>query len=293
VICWAAGAARVARSAPRLRGTRARVALAIAAACGLGLVVVGLLALASDAGHARDSVILHGFSGLDRRRVDPVIEVTARLSDPLPYACLGLLCVGIALGRRRTYRAVAIGIVLVVSGATAQALKHGLAQPRPADWLLGGQVDDASWPSGHATAAMTLALCAVVAVPQAWRAATALVGAAGAVAVAYATLALAWHYPSDVLAGFLLAALAVSAALAILAPLETDGVDRPGLPPRWWLFAGGAGTAAAAAVVGAASAPVALSGLDRMTVVAGAAAIAGVAVALVVATSVAASWSAG
>jgi membrane-associated phospholipid phosphatase len=265
----------------------------MAAACALGLVVVGVLALASDAGHARDSVILHGFSGLYRRRLDPAIAITARLSDPLPYTLLGLLCVGIAVRRRRTHRAVAIGSVLILTGAMAQALKHVLAQPRFADWLGGGQLDDASWPSGHATAAMTLALCAIVAVPPAWRAATALVGGTGAVAVAYATLALTWHYPSDVLAGFLLAALGVSAALAILAPMETGELELPGLPSLAWLFVGGAGTAAAAAVVGAASAPVALSGLDRMTVVAGAAAIAGVAVALVVATSVAASSTAG
>jgi PAP2 superfamily len=288
-MCWAAVAAHVASSAPRVRGARPTAALAIAGACGLGLVVVGVLALATDAGHARDSVILHGFSGLDRASADPAIEVVARVPDPLPYACLGLLCVGIALGRRHTYRAVAIGIVLMLSGAAAQALKHVLAQPRPADWLLGGQVDDASWPSGHATGAMTLALCAVVAVPPAWRTATALVGAAGAVAVAYATLALTWHYPSDVLAGFLLAGLVVSAALAVLASLEAGELDRPDLPPCPWLFAGGAGTVAGAAIVGAASEPIAISAFDRMTVVAGAAAIAAAAIAVVVATSVAAS----
>jgi membrane-associated phospholipid phosphatase len=277
-------------SAPRTRGTRPAVALAIAAACALGLVVVGVLALASDAGHARDSVILHGFSGLYRRRLDSAIEITARLSDPLPYAFLGLLCVGVALGRRRTHRAAAIAIVLVATGAMAQALKHLLAQPRVADWLGGGQLDESNWPSGHTTAAMTLALCAVVAAPPAWRAATALVGAAFAVAVAYATLALTWHYPSDVLAGFLLAALVVSAALAMLAPLENGDLESPVSPPRaWLLIPGAAGTLVAAAVVGAASGRVGLSGFDRLTAVAGAAAIAAVGVALVVATSFAAS----
>jgi membrane-associated phospholipid phosphatase len=275
-------------SAPRLRGARPTVALATAAACALGLVVVGVLALASDAGHARDSVILHGFAGLYRAWLDGAIEITARLSDPLPYALLGLLCVGVALGRRRTHRAVAIAIVLVVTGALAQALKHLLAEPRFADWLGGGQLDESNWPSGHATAAMTLALCAVVAVPPTWRGATALVGSAFAVAVAYATLALTWHYPSDVLAGFLLAALAVSTALAILAPLETGDLDRPGLSLGPWLFAGGAATVAGAAVVGAASEPIALGAFDRMSVVAGAAAIAAAAVALVFATAVAA-----
>jgi hypothetical protein len=169
-----------------------------------------------------------------------------------------------------------------------------LAQPRFADWLGGGQLDDTNWPSGHTTAAMTLALCAVVAVPPAWRAATALAGATFAVAVAYATLALTWHYPSDVLAGFLLAALGVSAALAVLAPLEIDDPEPPvSLPVAWLLVVGAAGSIVAAAVVGAASGSLGLSGSDRLTVVAGAAVIAAVGVTLVIATSVAASTGRG
>jgi membrane-associated phospholipid phosphatase len=275
-----------------VHAARPVLALAIAASCALGLVLVGVLALASDVGHARDSVILHGFAGLYRAQLDTALEITARLADPLPYAVLGLLCIGTALGRRRTQRAVAIAIVLVVTGALAQALKHLLAQPRFADWLGGGQLDESNWPSGHATAAMTLALCAVVAVPPAWRGATALAGAAFAVAVAYATLALTWHYPSDVLAGFLLTALIVSAALAMLAPLEAGDPEPPGSPPLApLLIAGAAGTVLAAAVAGEAAGRVGLSGSDRLTVVVGAAAIATVGVALVVATSVAASAS--
>jgi membrane-associated phospholipid phosphatase len=266
---------------------RPSLALAIAGACALGLVIVGVLALASDAGHARDSVILHGFSALYRRRLDSAIELTGRLADPLPYALLGLLCVGISLARGRTHRAVAIAIVLVATGAMAQALKHLLAQPRFADWLGGGQLDETNWPSGHATAAMTVALCAVVAVPPAWRGATALAGSAFAIGVAYATLALTWHYPSDVLAGFLLAGFVVSAALALLASLETGDLEPPGASLGPWLLAGGATAVAAAAIVGAASEPIGLSAFDRMTVVAGAAVVAAVAVALVFATAVA------
>jgi hypothetical protein len=266
----------------------------MAAACALGLVVVGLLALASDAGHARDSVIMHGFSALYRRRLELAIEITGRLSDPLPYAFLGSLCIGMALARRRTRRAVAIGIVLVATGAIAQGLKHLLAQPRYADWLGWRQLDETNWPSGHTTAAMTLALCAVVAAPPAWRAATALIGAALAVAVAYATLALTWHYPSDVLAGFLLAALGVSAALAVLAPSEADDPEPPvSLPVASLLIAGAAGTIVAAAVVGAASGSLGLGGSDRVTIVVGAAVIAATAVTLVIATTVAASTGRG
>jgi membrane-associated phospholipid phosphatase len=103
-----------------------------------------------------------------------------------------VLFIGVALWRRRPHRALAVAIVLVATGATTHVLKHLLAEPRLADWLgFYGQIEDASWPSGHSTAAMTLALCAVMVSPPAVRAITALVGGAFATGVGYATLALA------------------------------------------------------------------------------------------------------
>jgi membrane-associated phospholipid phosphatase len=265
------------------------VALVAAGACGLGLVGVGVLAFAVDAAHERDAAMLHGFTGLYAPTFNSAIRVTAQLADPVPYSCLGLLCIAVALVRRRAWRAAAVAIVLVGTGVTAQALKQLLAQPRYADWLIGGKIDDASWPSGHATAAMALALCAVMVAPPAWRAATALLGVACSVALAYATLALTWHYPSDVLGGFLVAGLGASVALVGLSRVEAPQRE-PRCPPGFtWLLAGGAGgVVAATAVVGAASGRVALATADRLTVVAGALAIAGLGLALVVATVIAA-----
>jgi hypothetical protein len=53
---------------------------------------------------------------------------------------------------------------------------------------------------------MSLALCSVLAAPVRWRPVVAALGAAFAVAVSYSFLALAWHFPSDVFGGFLVAA---------------------------------------------------------------------------------------
>jgi hypothetical protein len=97
-----------------------------------------------------------------------------------------------------------------------------------------------------------------------------------------------------VLAGFLLAALGVSAALAVLAPLEADDPEPPvSLPVASLLIAGAAGTIVAAAVVGAACGSLGLGGSDRVTIVAGAAVIAATGVTLVIATTVAASTGRG
>src|SRR5438128_469793 len=82
----------------------------------------------------------------------------------------------------------------------ATLIKPLLAHPRAANLLGGVRPPQAgSWPSGHATAAMSLALCCVLAAPGRLRPAVAALGAAFAVAVSYSFQTLGWHYPSDVL----------------------------------------------------------------------------------------------
>jgi hypothetical protein len=101
-----------------------------------------------------------------------------------------------------------VGVILLGANCTTELLKPLLAQPR-ASSLLGGQspVGPVSWPSGHATAAMSLALTALLAAPARLRPAVAALGAVFAIAVSYSFLTLGWHYPSDVFGGFLVAAM--------------------------------------------------------------------------------------
>jgi membrane-associated phospholipid phosphatase len=261
-----------------------------AAGCALGVVVVGVLALRVQATHDRDATIMHGFMGLVPLRFYEQIRVIALIVDPVPYACMGLACIAVALARGRKWRALAVGVVLLGSGATTQALKHLLAQPRYASWLYGEQVDGAAWPSGHGTAAMTIALCAILVAPPTYRAVAGFAGFCMTVALAYATLGLTWHYPSDVAAGLLVAGLWVSLAIVWLHGVEVDDPEAESLPPFGWLIAAGTGCVLfAAAAVWVASARVAIDASDRAVTAAGAFVIAALALAVVVATLVAAS----
>ncbi|HEX7299570.1 MAG TPA: phosphatase PAP2 family protein [Solirubrobacteraceae bacterium] len=268
---------------------RRKLPLLAAAGCALGLVAVAIVGLSSDAGHARDVALLRGFSALDQSRFSSEIRTVARAPDPLPYAIFGLLCIAVALQRRRPWRALTVGVLLVATGLTTQALKHLLAEPRFAAFLgHWGQIEPASWPSGHSTAAMTLALCAVLVSPPAVRPVTALVGGAFAIGVGYATLALTWHYPSDVVGGFLVAGLWVSLAVAVLQRVEPVGAESArSLPWEPLAVLGGLGAVVAAIVVGAEAQAIAGYAQDRTTVVAGALAIAMLALALVATVSVA------
>jgi membrane-associated phospholipid phosphatase len=258
---------------------RRSLPLLAALACLFGLVASGVLALAVPAAHERDAAMLHGFLGLDRPSVHRPIWFLAHLGDTLPYACAGLLCVAVALARRRGWRALAVVCLLAVTGVTTQALKYALAQPRIEHWLP-EQVATNSWPSGHSTAAMTLALCAILVAPPALRAAAAMLGGAFAVCVGYAVLVLGWHYPSDVLGGFLVAGLWTSLAVAVLHRVEAP---EPARRPVWEPVAGlaaGAGVVAAV-VLGVRADTVALYTSERPTFAAGALTIALLALVLV------------
>ena len=259
--------------------------LLAALACFVGLVVAGVLALAVPVARERDAAMLHGFVGLDRPSVHRAISFLAHLGDTLPYACAGLVCIAVALARRRGWRALAVAGLLAVTGVTTQVLKHALAQPRLEHWLP-EQVATNSWPSGHSTAAMTLALCAILVAPPALRAVTAMLGGAFAVGVGYAVLVLGWHYPSDVLGGFLVAGLWASLAVAVLHRVEAP---EPARRPVWEPLAGlvaGAGVVASV-VLGVRADTVALYTSERPTFAAGAVIIALLALVLVTTVSAA------
>lgn len=233
-----------------------RTPLIAAAWCLVGLTVTGVLAYLVPVAHDRDAVSLEAFQQLNRPRLTPLLSHVAHLADPAPYALIGLALAVLALARRRPRTAAAIVVLLFVTGATTESLKHLLAHPRFSEWLGAGQIGAASWPSGHATASMTLALCAVLAVPQRLRPAVALVGAAFAMAVSYAILALGWHFPSDVIGGLFVASGWTLLAVAALLTAETrwpvpaprrDPVGRG--PGREGMLAVAAG-AALAAVLG-------------------------------------------
>lgn len=198
---------------------RARLALT-AAAIGVALFAVtwyGKLHIAS-LGHV-DGSVLRGFADLHRPRVDHLTNLIAGLCDPKPYVFLAAVPILVALVRRRPRVAVAIGVVLLGANETTQLLKPVLAEPHLTGAAGVPTIVQASFPSGHATAAMSLALVSVIAAPAHWRPRVGAAMAAFAVAVCYSFLELAWHYPSEVLGGFLVAAvwtLSVGAAVDVL-----------------------------------------------------------------------------
>lgn len=185
-----------------------------AGACLLGLALTWVLAELVPITHFKDAVALYDLTRLNR----PVIEVPANalldLLYPPFFATWGAILVLIALRARRRALALTVALILPLAPLSAELLKPLLAHAH--DQLGAKYITAASWPSGHATAATALAWCAVLVAPPAARRLLAALAALFVLAVGAALLVLAWHMPSDVIGGCLLATLWVALAVAAL-----------------------------------------------------------------------------
>jgi membrane-associated phospholipid phosphatase len=193
---------------------RAGVALAVAGLCLLLLVVVWAAATHSPLLRLKDAVALHEFTLLDRPSVESVGSFLLHLLEPLLFTIWGAALVLVAIARGRPRVAAVAAALLALAPLTSETLKPLLAHPHVA--FGGTRIGAASWPSGHATSALTLVLCAVLVAPARRRPLVAAIGACFALAVGIALLVLAWHMPSDVIGGYLVAILWTALAVAYL-----------------------------------------------------------------------------
>jgi membrane-associated phospholipid phosphatase len=236
----------------RLTARSALAAAAVALAC---LFATWLAAFHIGFTQRADQSILLGFFDVaDHRGVIGLASFVANLCSPSPYLFFAWIPMLVAIARGRPRVAIAIGVILLGANVTTHLLKPLLAAPRPFDQQ--DAIGSASWPSGHATAAMSFVLCCVLAAPSRARPWVAAVGALFAVAVCYSFLALGWHYPSDVLGGFLVATTWTLLAISGVRLVQEHGI--PAVPaPRPRLahdlgppVAAVAGTAGLALLVG-------------------------------------------
>lgn len=234
-------------------------------------VVVYLLATRVGAVEQADLRTLAGFMGLGSLPVAEHLHRLVGLFDPAPFAVLtfGVVAAAALMGRVR------IGLLaagaMVGAAVTSQILKVLLAVQR--DSPPGIAFGPEAWPSGHATAVMSFALALVLIAPPHRRWPAAAAGAVLTVATTFAILISAWHYPSDVIGGLLVATFWASLAVIPLRSRERVSWRAPVI---------GGAVLAFGALVAALSRPEAAASyaVDNTTFVVGALAIAAAALAL-------------
>ncbi|MCW2993790.1 MAG: phosphatase family protein [Conexibacter sp.] len=203
--------------------------LLLAALTATCLALTGVLAKLVPLTKQGDARTLDGFVDLNAPHLTRALNAIAHSADPRPYALTGAVLALVALARGRWRVAAAVPLIFVLTGTTTEALKHLLAAPRFDEWLGYSQIAAASWPSGHSTAAMTMALCAVIVAPPRARPTVAALGGAFALAVAYSILTLGWHFPSDVFGGYLVAGTYVLLAISAISASERRWPSRRGV----------------------------------------------------------------
>jgi len=130
-----------------------------------------------------------------------VVEILNRTLNGTTLVSLVLVCVAAAtLGVLRKRLDLAVGAALMVIGANGSALLLKNHLPRP-------DLDDFpapnSFPSGHTTAAASVAFALILVLPHAVRGLVTLIGSAYVAIIAVATVWAEWHRPSDTVAGLL------------------------------------------------------------------------------------------
>jgi membrane-associated phospholipid phosphatase len=183
---------------------RSKTLLAMTAGCAalFALVVVG--AYAWGPGERLDESGFDGFVGLHGHVPRELVWRLTHFGDAPTVALITLVLATVCLLRGRPRSAVAVIGLTAATSISSQLLKLLLAHPRyPSSitYTLGPE----ALPSGHATAAMSLAMAGVLAAPRRARWAAAVIGSALALGVGASVIVVAWHFPSDVIAGYLLA----------------------------------------------------------------------------------------
>lgn len=176
-----------------------RAPLAAAIGCVFGLALVAALAYGSHAVQILDAKALASFVASPGTDGESAARVVRRLGDlPEMLAMLAIACaVGLMRGQRR--RVAAALVVVAGSNLTTQVLKVLFSHPRIRAILGADQLVWDGFPSGHVTAAMSIAVAFAFVVPPRLRPLVAILGAWLVAGVSWAVLALDVHYPSDVL----------------------------------------------------------------------------------------------
>lgn len=191
---------------------RVRTMTVVTLLASIGVFVLYVFFIRTSIGREIDELAYEGRSVV-RPRATRAAEDLLRSITNSSLAFLGSVLVVIALARRRVR--LAAGMVVAVGGSilTSELLKHVLSRPITDEPT---SIAFNSYPSGHATIGMSLALGLLLVVAHHWRWLASIGAAIIAAAFGTGVLTTGWHRPSDALGAFLVCLAWFSAVSAVL-----------------------------------------------------------------------------
>lgn len=204
--------------------------LAVWAASMVGVWALWRVFVVTEKGQLVEAAVLQGawYGRTDLWRVaEKVLDVVSVGA----IAVVLLTAIVIAVVRRRWELAAQVALVAGGANITTQVVKHVLLSRPDLGVEVGAR--DNSLPSGHTTAAMSIAVVLLLVVPARARPWVGVLGAAYAAATGVSTLVGRWHRPSDVLASVLvvLGWTAATCAVTALWPARRSEDRFDGPPP--------------------------------------------------------------
>ncbi|MNI60967.1 phosphatidylglycerophosphatase B [compost metagenome] len=166
--------------------------------------------------------------------MDEVAVVFTLIGELRNMLLFSALLTGLLLLMRQWRHAIFAGSTLLFTALANTATKYFFARVRPE--VLSDPLTSYSMPSGHASGSfalfLTLAVLAGRGQPPRMRLTWLLVGCLPALAISLSRVYLGAHWPTDVLAGAMLAACVCAASLWLI---QRD-TSLSALPPKvWWL----------------------------------------------------------
>lgn len=191
----------------------------------LSLFVLVTAGFASLADEVRDgdtlpidrAVLTSINSNLSNPVLDAFIPVATNLAGVLFLLVLTMLIVGILIVKKLYSKALFLGLVMTGAGIANLTLKLLFERQRPELWQRLVEEATFSFPSGHAMGSMAFGL-AVIALcwSTKWRKPVAFTMSLYIIFIGFSRLYLGVHYPSDILAGWILSAGWVSLLVLLL-----------------------------------------------------------------------------
>jgi len=167
--------------------------LAAAAVAAIYRVFVG-----TALGQVVDTAAMHG-AAVHHNKVVTVLNRTLNGTTLVSLVLVCLVVAAIGVIRKRVDLAVCAALLVVAANGSAQLLKTRLDRPNLDDFPAPN-----SFPSGHTTAAASVAFALILVLPHAVRGLVTLIGAGYVATIAVATVWAEWHRPSDTVAGMLI-----------------------------------------------------------------------------------------
>lgn len=190
-------------------------------ACLVGFALVLALAYWVGPTERLDRTVLDAVGTGTDTFVNEVAYVGFQIVNFRPaWVLAGALAVLIALSQWRIRDAVFAAALIAGTGGLVLVLKALLANPRYQPVPVGS--DAYPWkdafPSGHSAGSLAWSLAFFSVVPISWRRPTAIVGVVFTLYISIGVLVLNYHYPGDVIAGWLLSAGWWFALMVMLTP---------------------------------------------------------------------------